>query len=263
MGNPAGAIAEPELQDWRGGLAIALPPVSSRRILVFRVDLGPGPAGDDPQRLDEWQHLSDDERSRALRFLRPGDRRKFVRGRGALREVLGHVLQVPPDQVAFRVGPGGKPELEPGFGGPSAVAVRFNVTHSGELALIAVGWNRELGIDVEKVRTVAESERIVTAYFTPDEIAEFRNVGPESRDLAFLRGWTRKEAILKARGVGLAGLARRFETRFGTTPLTDQFLPVRPQWRVDEFELWECAPAAGYVATLAIGGEPSDENSRS
>src|SRR5207253_2715487 len=81
-----------------------------------------------------------------------------------------------------------------------------------ELALIAVCMERELGVDLEKIRSISESARIVESYFTPAELAQFMALDPSRRDEAFLRGWTRKEAILKAKGVGLAGLATAFET---------------------------------------------------
>ena len=67
-----------------------------------------------------------------------------------------------------------------------------------------------------------------------------------------MRGWTRKEAILKAKGVGLAGLATAFETMFGTTTLSTRFTPAAPLPRVGDWSLWEAAAGDQYVAALAV-----------
>ena len=145
--------------------------------------------------------------------------------------ILGRLLEIPPALVRFRPGPGGKPELAPDGGPDPAPRLRFNVTHSDDLALIAVSLGRELGVDLERVRAISEADRIVESYFTAAELAQYRGLDGPDRPEAFLRGWTRKEAILKAKGVGLAGLASRFETMFGTTRLS-RLHPALPLPRV-------------------------------
>ena len=98
----------------------------------------------------------------------------------------------------------------------------------------------------------AEADRIVSSFFSPSEQGEFTAIAEDARSLAFLRGWTRKEAILKGLGIGLAGLAARYETRFATGDLTRRFLPAAPSPRVDQWQLWEAAPRDGFVAALAV-----------
>jgi 4'-phosphopantetheinyl transferase len=132
------------------------------------------------------------------------------------------------------------------------VELRFNVSHSSELALIAVCRGHELGVDVERVRPISEADRIVASFFSPAEQAEFGSLATAARAEAFFRGWTRKEAILKGLGIGLAGLAAQYETRFGTDELAARFTPVTPSPLVDQWQLWEAAPRAGFVATLAV-----------
>lgn len=246
------ASAPPPLfHDWQPQ-ADVVPPAPDE-IRVLRVDLGPLGDSDEPETLPHWAYLSEDERARGLRFVRPRDRRKFVLCRGALRAILGGILEVSPDLVRFRAGPGGKPELAPDGELTAPPRLRFNVTHSGDLALIAVSADRELGIDVEHSRAISQAERIVESYFTPAEQAQFLGLAAHEQAEAFLRGWTRKEAILKAKGVGLAGLANRFETMFGTSPLSDRFTPASPRHKVDGWTLWEATPCDGYVAALAVG----------
>lgn len=218
------------------------------RVRVSRVDLSAGPEGDDFRGMSAWRDLSADERARAERLVRARDGRRFVRCRGALRAILGDLLGVAPAEVEFEVGPGGKPSLRQ----PADSCWRFNVTHSGELALIAVTSGRELGVDVELTRPIQQSSRIVESYFTAAEVAEFLKLDEAERAAAFIRGWTRKEAVVKAQGVGLAGLATEFETLFGLAPPGEAFRPCLPMPEVLGWRLWESAPRPGYVATLAI-----------
>jgi 4'-phosphopantetheinyl transferase len=243
--------AVPTLVDWRQGLP--LPSARAQEIQVLAVDLGARDHGDgDLSVFREWPILSGEERARAARFVRPRDGRRFLVCRGALRLILAQRLHCPPEDVAFGVGPGGKPRLDdvgPGAGVPS---LRFNVTHSDELALIAISQGCELGVDIERLRPISEAARIVESYFTAREQAEFLRLAEADRPAAFLRGWTRKEAILKAKGVGLAGLATGYETLFGSAPLSSSFCLASPVWRIQEWSLWEATPREGYVAALAV-----------
>ena len=165
---------------------------------------------------------------RAARFVPAQDRRRFARCRRALREILGGLLGEHAGSLRFRTIGRGKPELDcPGTaGGPPPL--RFNVSHSSHLAVIAICNGRELGVDLEQQRPISEAERIVESFFSVAEQAEFATIAHEARSLAFVRGWTRKEAILKGLGVGIAGLADRHETGFGTGEMPRQFAPAVP-----------------------------------
>jgi 4'-phosphopantetheinyl transferase len=118
--------------------------------------------------------------------------------------------------------------------------------------MIGVCRGHELGVDLERVRKIHEADRIVASFFSPAEHAEFATISDHLKPLAFFRGWTRKEAILKGMGIGLAGLSARYETRFGTTELAPQFAPASPVALVDEWRLWEASPRADFVATVAV-----------
>lgn len=231
--------------------AAAPPELGDDEVRVYAVDLA---GGDRFAELAEWEWLAPAERSRAERLVRPRDGRRFVRCRGALRTILGQLLDLPAAAVEFQVGPGGKPVLR-SESESDRPAIRFNVSHSGELALIAVSRRRELGVDVEMTRPISQADRIVESYFTAAERAEFLAAPEADRPAAFIRGWTRKEAILKAQGVGLAGLATGFETRFGPgDPNGRAFVRCAPHPTVLGWALWETAPRAGYVAALAVAG---------
>ena len=240
----------PRLCDWN--LDLEPPRPAAAETLVMRVDLDPQPDSAGFEQLHQWKVLSEEERARARRFVRPRDGRRFSVCRGSLRLILGHLTSSPPQAIAFRFGPGGKPELVPNRAADHAPRLRFNVTHSDELALIAVTLDRELGVDLERQRTISEAARIVGSYFTAAEQVHFAALDEETGHSAFLRGWTRKEAILKAKGVGLAGLANSYETMFGISELGDRFRAAEPFPRIGEWWLWEAAPCAGYFAALAV-----------
>ena len=258
---PSEGLVRPELVLWKPGARPMVELADDVQVWLVELDAGltradvdvaePGP---------ELALLSPDEQERAGRFVRARDRRRFVRCRAAVREILGCLLELPPGLVRFRAGGQGKPELDwPGSsGGPpegepreGKHAIRFNISHSAELALVGVSRGRELGIDLEQVRPIVEAGRIVESFFSPTEQAEFAAIDGQDKELAFLRAWTRKEAVLKGLGIGLAGLAARYETGFSVTALTPQFARAAPRPQVDQWQIWEAAPRAGFVAALA------------
>ena len=249
---------QPELREWRVG--VHEPDLASDEVRVWLVELDAGlKPGDDEETAEpgpELGLLAADEQARAARFIRPRDRRRFVSCRAALRQILGGLLDASPGSLQFRAGGQGKPELASnGPGGESSDSrhpLRFNVSHSAELALIAVCRGRELGVDIERVRPMSEAERIVASFFSTAEQATFALIPDEAKALTFLRGWTRKEAVLKGLGIGLAGLAAHYETGFGTNELSSRFRPATPSPRVDDWQLWEAVPHAGFVAAVAV-----------
>jgi 4'-phosphopantetheinyl transferase len=144
--------------------------------------------------------LSDAEQARASRFAFERDRARFVVGRAALRAILSAHVGMPAEALAFRLGPHGKPSLP---GGPP-----FSFSNSHGRGLCAVGGDRELGVDLERLRDVADAAGIARSVFTAEEREAWRMAGGDGAG-AFLRVWTRKEAVLKALGVGLAGAEDR------------------------------------------------------
>ena len=83
--------------------------------------------------------------------------------------------------------------------------MRFNLSHSSELALIGVCRGHEIGVDLERIKQISEAERIVASFFSPAESAEFTTIPDKVKPQAFFRGWTRKEAVLKGLGIGARG----------------------------------------------------------
>lgn len=154
--------------------------------------------------------LSPDERARAERFRFPVDQRRFVATRGALRLALGAYGDAAPRELAFDyvcvcghphcAMSRRKPVLQPGY---LPADVRFNVSHSDEVALIAVSLAREVGVDIERIRPEIEWRALAEEALSPaDAAAVLARQGREGL-LAFYRCWTHKEAFLKAMGRGL------------------------------------------------------------
>ena len=152
--------------------------------------------------------LSPDERARAERFHFDRDRVRFIAARGVLRALLGGYLGVSPPALAFEYGPHGKPALAASSTGAPAAAlaaeVRFNVSHSTGVALYALARGRDVGVDVEGLRGDFATDEIADRFFSPAERMALRALPAEARCAAFFACWTRKEAYIKARGVGLS-----------------------------------------------------------
>lgn len=141
--------------------------------------------------------LSADESARAARFHFEVDRNRFIVAHGVLRKILGRYLHCDPAELTFSVNQYGKPALVNS-------ALEFNLSHSGDFALIAVTQGRKIGVDVERIRQGISSHVIAQQYFSKAEVAELQSLPIEQREAAFFTCWTRKEAYIKAQGLGLA-----------------------------------------------------------
>lgn len=148
--------------------------------------------------------LSLDERQRAERFHFERDRRRFVAARGTLRLLLGGYLGIAPQALRFVYGKFGKPALALS----DRANLQFNLSHSGELAVFAMAWRCELGIDVEKHRADYGGEAVARRFFAQGEVQQWLALPPKARSRGFFDIWTRKEATIKARGAGIGTLER-------------------------------------------------------
>ena len=187
--------------------------------------------------------LSAAECRRAERYHQAGSARRYVAGRGWLRQVLAAELGTGPGEVELVDG-GGKPRL-------AGVGPCFNLSRSGEVALIAVS-PEEVGVDVEQVDGGRALEAAPLAC-TPPELAGLDRLPAGERAEAFLQLWTAKEAYLKARGVGLAVPPGQVE--LGPGP-EDAAVPARLLGEVGPGRWWvrRLRPRPGFVAAVASEG---------
>jgi 4'-phosphopantetheinyl transferase len=140
--------------------------------------------------------LSATERKRAASFHAEEHRQKFAISRGVLRFLLGHYLGVEARSLEFEYAAHGKPFV-------AEAGIHFNVAHSGEMALFAVG-GLEVGIDIEKVRPLADLMSVAGRFFSEAEARDLASLSGEARSRAFHHCWARKEAYIKALGIGLS-----------------------------------------------------------
>lgn len=174
----------------------APPGVDSR---LWLVDL------DEYSRAHVLSGLTQREHRRAARMAAARDGRRFLARRHALRKLLADDLGCAPESVEIISEPLGRPRL-------ATSSLSFNLAHSGAMALIGVHGSGQIGVDLERIRPVPEMRAIVRNHFTSSEADEWRSAGSEERHAAFLGTWTRKEAVAKAVGLGVAAMFDRIET---------------------------------------------------
>jgi 4'-phosphopantetheinyl transferase len=143
------------------------------------------------------QILSPDEVIRATRFRFDHLQRRYVLARGALRILLAQYLQVAARRIEFDYGEKGKPRVAAG-------GIHFNLSRSGSNILLAFSRQYEVGIDIEEFRPVPDLQGMADRFFCAEEAAELRSLPDDERERSFLVCWTRKEAYIKALGVGLS-----------------------------------------------------------
>ncbi len=192
--------------------------------------------------------LTEEERTRSARFLFLEDKRRFILGRGILRHLLGGYLGRPPLDLKLATNKYGKPAL---VGEP---ALQFNLSHSGDRILHAFAWDRRLGVDVEAIRPLKDLEQMAAYAFTPRERARFFSL-PQSQQLpAFFNCWTRKEAFMKAVGMGLSLSPQLFEVAFTVgEPVALQHLDPTVE-EGTEWQLMALDVGDGYATALAAEG---------
>ena len=227
--SPTVILADEEVHVW--GLSLGAPPSVERRF---------------------WRLLPEDERRRAKRFSFEHDRVRFVMAHGLLRIILSRYTRQLPAEIRFHYSDHGKPMLTPE---PNTEGLRFNLSHSYALGLVAVTRGREIGVDVERVRPEVACEQIARRYFSPREAAAFAALPASAQPEAFFACWARKEAYVKARGEGLSFSLDAFDVSF-TPGERPPLLSVggdhqRPSlWKMEALEV-----DRGYQAAVVAEGQ--------
>src|SRR3990167_1739329 len=167
----------------------------------------------DDQLVSYQRLLSADEMVRGNRFVKESDQIKFFVGKAILRQVLSLYLKIPPAQIVFMLGKNEKPYL-------SHRKLQFNLSHSGACQLIAVTAEDEIGVDVEHARIKQDCLALAERFFAKSEYEAIKKLPAENQMAAFYRCWTRKEAFIKATGLGLSFGLSEFEV--GVTEISSQ-----------------------------------------
>jgi 4'-phosphopantetheinyl transferase len=230
-----------------------LPILEKSAVHVWRLKLPLG-INDKPARLERLRAgLSPDEQARAARYHFDVDRRRFAWTRGVLRTLLAYYVDTTPDRIQFGAGAKGKLHLTPPHGG-----LRFNVSHSGEWACLALTRDREVGVDVEQHRPLRHDLfGIADRFFAPAEVAALRAVPASDQEPAFFRIWSRKEAYIKATGEGVSAGLDTFEVSSGE----EAAVTLRVYGHPEEDQRWmmrSLDAAPGYAAAICIEGQDAD-----
>ncbi len=196
------------------------------------------------------QILSNKEQDRARSFRFPDLTRNFIVDHARLRLLLGAYTQCRPKDLVFTENDFGKPVLtNPGLANRN---LHFNLSHTRGLSLLAVCLDSEVGIDVEAVRTMDDWQGIAQSHFSQKENAALRNTTESDRQNAFYRCWTRKEAFLKANGLGLSKPLDSFAVSLDP----DEFPELLScEWDSREILRWRLVSLAlglGFIGALAI-----------
>jgi 4'-phosphopantetheinyl transferase len=196
--------------------------------------------------------LSADELSRAGRYYFQKDRDYFIAARGLLRTILGKYLLIQPEELRFSYGPFGKPALE---GKTHGKTLCFNASHSHGLALFSCALEREIGVDLEHIRSDISTGDITAQFFSKREAAALDALPENVRQKAFFTLWTRKEALMKADGRGLALDPHQYEVLTGQNEL---HIPRVQGEELQDGDIWslrDLNAGPGYAAALAVKGQ--------
>jgi 4'-phosphopantetheinyl transferase len=192
--------------------------------------------------------LAPEELDRAARYVFDVHRVRYIAGRAILRRVLASYLQVQPGTLGFVYGPQGKPSLAGQGNG-----LQFNLAHSENVGLLAVTRGEAVGVDVECIRILDDFDELVGRFFSRRESATFQRLAPELKPTSFFNLWTRKEALLKATGDGIAHCLKEVEVSF-LPGEPAQLLGVPSHFgRVEEWNLHDLrCVEPGFAAAVAI-----------
>jgi len=218
-------------------------PADPYEIVVFRLDVEPEAV------RASAALLSDAARQRASRFAFDHDRRRFIVARAQLCRLLAARLGVRPESVELVYGPRGKPALSRCFADSD---LRFNVSHSEDVAVYAFAPGREIGIDVEAIRVIHDADDIAARFFSRCEYEAYCALDRRDRPLGFFNCWTRKEAFIKALGDGIYYPLDRFDVsltpgepanilRVDSTPGEDC------EWTLQSF-----VPELGFIGAVVV-----------
>jgi 4'-phosphopantetheinyl transferase len=196
----------------------------------------------------EHEVLDEGERGRASRFVFERDRRRFIVAHRWVRILLGRCIGRSPESLRFVAGAHGKPALV-----DAPFDLRFNLSHAGERALLAIARGRDVGVDIEQEQDI-EVFDLASRFFAPSEVAALRGVESTERIPAFFRCWTRKEAFIKALGDGLSFPLDGFEVSVSDDQSPQLLRGGNGSGALDLPSRWRIVSLAsepGYAAALA------------
>lgn len=225
--------------EWENVQLSYLPPlrIQSSDIHVWRIDIQG--AAQYLYRLKKLLSLDEIKKAEAYKFQ--DNIISYIVVRGTLRKILANYLEMDADKIEFSYTGFGKPYL---FSSIQSCSLNFNISHSEGFALFIIAKNREVGIDIERIRMIDDYEKIAEQFFAPNEYFELISIPSYQRLNAFYKCWTRKEAFIKANGKGLSYSLKDFEVKLdanGTVELRSikGNAELARDWSLKSFDLYK------------------------
>lgn len=195
--------------------------------------------------------LNAEESARAARFHFERDRRRYIVGRGRLRQTLAGELGIEPTAVVFEYGDKDKPSLSHSH----ESRLQFNLSHSADLALLGIAVDREIGVDVEIIRPMDNEDSVAADCFSDVEYRQYASCASELRSRAFFNAWTRKEAFIKALGEGLSHPLKTFDVSLLPNEEPRLIRVGTAQGGECGWRLVALEPSPGFVAAAVISAQ--------
>ncbi len=190
------------------------------------------------------------EQERSGRLCDQKHRVSFITTRGILRIILSQYLSTTPDTIDFEYNHFGKPRMA-----NASDVIHFNIAHSGSIALYIFSKISEVGIDVERVRPLADLYGLAQRYFSAGEIEDLNAVSQQDRITSFYRCWTRKEAFVKAAGTGLSYALDQFQVSLATISEQSMLTSVNNNLiAASQWSLYSLTTYVGYEAAYCFKG---------
>lgn len=190
--------------------------------------------------------LSEDERDRVSRFKFANDRNNYIVCRAVLRKLSAQYLKMKPQNIGFAYTDFGKPRFA------LETALKFNVSHSGDFAVIGFIKNQTIGIDIELIKQDFDVLEIAHNFFSKKEIEALKHLPKYLNHLGFYRCWTRKEAFIKAEGSGLSFPLDSFSVSIDSDETASLLETNWDEKEKDKWSLYPFVPVQNYLAALAV-----------
>ncbi len=199
------------------------------------------------------QLLSAEEKKRASRFVSETARREFLLSRTILRKILSRYTGIEAEDLRFECGPQGKLYL---CGRQNSLGAGFNISHSRGMILLAFCRGRDIGVDVEVERPITDIEGLIHRFYTEEEQASFAGLNGGDYLSHFFRIWVRKEALLKAVGVGIGKYLSRITVPMSASPIVQDIKLENGISPCTDWTITDIAAATPVHAALCVNGGP-------
>ncbi len=196
--------------------------------------------------------LSDEEKKKALAFRFSDDSKRYIISHAVLRLLLAKYTKKKSEEIIFHTDNRGKPHL---LLNPDEPNIFFNLSHSHEMAVIGISNEYEIGVDIEYLLREVNSEDIARRFFTTNENKKLNSLPENLKKEAFLRCWTRKEAYLKAKGLGIHGSLKSFEVSLLPEEIPEILIIDGLTLEKNNWSLFDIIHIHNYIGAVAVNGK--------